>query len=153
MLSSVFDFSNAIVKDVMTPKEKVFAIDMGSSMEDILEKVLESGYSRIPVYKGSPSSIVGVINMKDLLNLSLNKGLVVLQDIIYPPTFVPGSKKVVELLKDFQKGHTHIAIVLDPRGVVEGVVTLEDILEEIVGEIEDEYDIRGTAKVIKNKPS
>jgi CBS domain containing-hemolysin-like protein len=104
----------------------------------------------LPVYKDSPYAIVGVINMKDLLNLSINKGLIVLQDILYPPTFVAGSKLVVDLLKEFQKGHTHIAIVLDPKGAVEGLVTLEDILEEIVGEIEDEYDIRGTAKVVKN---
>ena len=137
----------------MKPKIEMMTIDINSTIDAILDKALEYGYSRLPVYKDSPDNIVGIINMKDLLNLSVNKSLIVLQDIIYPPTFVPGSKKVVELLKDFQKGHTHIAIVLDPRGVVEGVVTLEDILEEIVGEIEDEYDIRGTAKVIKNKPS
>lgn len=113
--------------------------------------MLESGYSRLPVHKDSPDNIIGVINMKDLLNLSVNKGLIVLQDIVYPPTFVPGSRKVVELLKDFQKGHTHIAVVVDAKGAVEGLVTLEDILEEIVGEIEDEYDIRGTAKVVKDK--
>jgi len=89
--------------------------------------------------------------MKDLLTLSVNKGLIVLQDIVYPPAFVPGSKKVIDLLKDFQKGHTHIAIVLGPKDSVDGIVTLEDILEEIVGEIEDEYDVRGTAKVIKKK--
>jgi putative hemolysin len=152
MLTKVFDLSKTIVRSVMKPRAEIMTIDINAHIDTILDKVLESGYSRLPVHKGSPDNIIGIINMKDLLNLSVNKGLIVLQDILYPPTFVAGSKKVVELLKDFQKGHTHIAIVTDANGMVEGLVTLEDILEEIVGEIEDEYDIRGTAKVIKNKP-
>ncbi|MDD5173652.1 MAG: hemolysin family protein [Candidatus Omnitrophota bacterium] len=151
MLTKVFDLSETVVKSVMKPRAEMTIIDMNAHIDAILDKVLESGYSRLPVYKGSPDNIIGIINMKDLLNLSINKGLIVLQDILYPPTFVAGSKKVVELLKDFQKGHTHIAVVTDAKGSVEGLVTLEDILEEIVGEIEDEYDIRGTAKVVKNK--
>jgi putative hemolysin len=151
MLTKVFDLSETIVKSVMKPKSEMMTIDINSNIDAILDKVLESGYSRLPIYRDSPDNIIGVINMKDLLNLSVNRELIVLQDILYPPTFVAGSKKVVELLKDFQKGHTHIAIVVDANGAVEGLVTLEDILEEIVGEIEDEYDIRGTAKVIKNK--
>lgn len=142
MLTKVFDFSETIVRKVMKPKSEMVLIDINANIEEILEHVIESGYSRLPVYKEKRENIIGIINMKDLLNLSVNKGLVVLQDIIYPPTFVSGSKKVTELLKDFQKGHTHIAIVMDPKGVVEGLVTLEDILEEIVGEIEDEYDVR-----------
>jgi len=153
MLTKVFDLSETIVRSVMKPKHEMVLIDINANIDEILEHVIESGYSRLPVYKGKEDNIIGTINMKDLLNLSVNKGLVVLQDIIYPPTFVSGSKKVTELLKDFQKGHTHIAIVLDPKGAVEGLVTLEDILEEIVGEIEDEYDIRGIAKVIKKNPS
>ena len=80
--------------------------------------------------------------MKDLLSLSLNKGLVVLQDIVYPAVFFHDTKKVSELLKEFQKGHTHIALVNDSKGNIAGLVTLEDLLEEIVGEIEDEYDTR-----------
>jgi CBS domain containing-hemolysin-like protein len=142
MLSRVFDFSEAVVHSVMTPKKDIVAISIGSAFEEILEKALESGYSRLPVYKDIPDSIIGIINMKDLLNLASNKGLLVLQDIVYPPVFVPATKKVTELLKEFQKGHTHIAIVLDDKGKVEGLVTIEDLLEEIVGEIEDEYDIR-----------
>jgi len=151
MLTRVFDLSETVVRSVMKPRAEMMTIDINANIDAILDKVLESGYSRLPVHGGSPDNIIGVINMKDLLSLSVNKGLIVLQDILYPPTFVAGSKKVVELLKDFQKGHTHIAIVLDPKGVVEGLVTLEDILEEIVGEIEDEYDVRGTAKVVKAK--
>jgi len=151
MLTRVFDFSETIVRSVMKPRAEIMSIDINSHIDAILDKVLESGYSRLPVHSGSPDNIIGVINMKDLLNLSVNRDLIVMQDILYPPTFVAGSKKVVELLKDFQKGHTHMAMVLDAKGAVEGLVTLEDILEEIVGEIEDEYDIRGTAKVVKDK--
>ncbi len=151
MLTKVFDLSETIVRSVMKPRTEMMTIDINAHIDAILDKVLESGYSRLPVHRDSPDNIIGVINMKDLLNLSVNKELVVMQDILYPPTFVAGSKKVVELLKDFQKGHTHIAIVIDASGAVEGLVTLEDILEEIVGEIEDEYDIRGSAKVIKKK--
>ncbi|MCM8761142.1 MAG: CBS domain-containing protein, partial [Candidatus Omnitrophica bacterium] len=86
----------------------------------------------------------GVINMKDLLILFYNKDLIVMQDLMYPATFVNGSKKVTELLTEFQKGHTHLAIVVDDKGMIEGVITLEDLVEEIVGEIEDEYDIRAS---------
>ena len=142
MLSKVFEFSNTIVKTVMVPKDKMVLIDLGADIDSILDKVLESGYSRLPVYKDKPENIIGVINMKDLLNLSVNRDLVILQDIIYPPIFVSDSKNVTELLKEFQKGHTHLAIVTDPRGKLQGLVTLEDLLEEIVGEIQDEYDIR-----------
>jgi Mg2+/Co2+ transporter CorC len=83
-----------------------------------------------------------MINMKDLLMLSSNRDLVVLRDIVYPHTVVNESKKVTELLKEFQKGHTHIAIVVDNQNKIQGIVTLEDLVEEIVGEIEDEYDVR-----------
>jgi len=121
-------------------------IDVGANIDSILDKVLESGYSRLPVYKDKPDNIIGVINMKDLLNLSVNRDLVILQDIIYPPVFVPDSKHVAELLKEFQKGHTHLAIIIDSYGKIQGLVTMEDLLEEIVGEIEDEHDIRKKAK-------
>lgn len=144
MLSKVFDFSDAIVKNVMTAKKDIISINVDAPFDEILEKVLESGYSRIPVYKGDPDNVIGIINMKDLLSLSFNKGLVVLQDIVYPATFVSSSKKVSELLREFQKGHTHLAIVHNEQNKIDGIVTLEDLVEEIVGEIEDEYDVRAS---------
>ena len=145
MLSKVFDFSSKTVKNVMTPKKEIVSIDINSPLEGIFEKVLESGYSRFPVYKGNPDDIVGIINMKDLLNLSVNRNLVLLQDIIYPATVFSENKKVSELLKEFQKGHTHLGIVADDdKGRPVGIVTIEDLLEEIVGEIEDEYDVRAS---------
>ena len=152
MLSKVFDFSDAVVKAVMTPKKDIVAIDSSAGLDDILEHVVESGYSRLPVYQGSPDNIVGMINMKDLLNLSHNRELIGFQEIVYPATFVSESKKVTELLKEFQKGHTHLAVVTDSHNKVIGIVTLEDLVEEIVGEIEDEYDVRASnykAKYLK----
>ena len=144
MLSKVLDFSDAVVKNVMTLKDEIVAIDIKAKLDDILEHVVESGYSRLPVYDGHPDNIIGMINMKDLLNLAHNKELIVFQDIIYPATFVSDAKKVTELLKEFQKGHTHLAIVTDDENKIAGIVTLEDLLEEIVGEIEDEYDVRAS---------
>ena len=142
MLSKVFDFSDTIVKDVMTPKKDIVAIDINAGFDDIVEKVLESGYSRLPAYKDNLENIIGIINMKDLLNLAVNRSLVVLQDILYPAVLFPQTKKVSDLLKEFQKGHTHLGIVIDEKGRLTGIVTLEDLLEEIVGEIQDEYDVR-----------
>lgn len=144
MLAKVFDFSEAVVKSVMTARKDMVAIDVDANLDDILEYVLESGYSRLPVYKGGPDNIVGMINMKDLLSLSRNRELIVFQDIVYPATSVPETKKVTELLKEFQKGHTHLALVTDTYNKIVGLVTLEDLVEEIVGEIEDEYDVRAS---------
>ena len=140
MLSRVLDFSKTLVRSVMTPKNQIVSMEVTSNIDDMLEKAVESGYSRFPVYKDNPENIIGIINMKDLLNLVVNKDLVVFQDIISPPVFVSGSKKVTELLREFQQGHTHIAIVKNEAGRVEGMITLEDLLEEIVGEIKDEHD-------------
>lgn len=144
MITKVFDFSDALVKKTMTPKKDIVAIDVNAKIDTIIDIVTESGYSRLPVYKDNPDNIIGVINMKDLLSLSYNRDLIVFQDIVYPATFVAGSKKITELLKEFQKGHTHLALVTDDKGKLEGLVTLEDLLEEIVGEIEDEYDVRAS---------
>jgi len=142
LLTRIFEFSETLVKNVMTPKEGMTAINVSAPFEEILDRVLESGYSRIPVYDDSPEKVIGIINMKDLLSMSCNKGLFILQDIIYPPVFVREDKKVTELLTEFQKGHTHLAMVVDESGKLSGIVTLEDLLEEIVGEIEDEHDVR-----------
>jgi len=142
MLSRIFDFSDTIVRNVMTQKKDMVAFQINANLDYIVYKALESGYSRFPIYSDSADNIVGIINMKDLLNLISNRELVVLHDIIYPPITVSGSKKVAELLKEFQKGHTHMAIVSDDHGKIEGLVTIEDLLEEIVGEIQDEYDVR-----------
>jgi CBS domain containing-hemolysin-like protein len=142
MLAKVFEFGDTLVRSVMTPQSAMVALDVNSKYEEIMRTVLESGYSRLPVYKDAPANIIGVVNVKDLLNFWEHKELIILQDMIYQPTFVSGSRKVNDLLNEFQKGSTHMAIVVDAQGKIEGIVTLEDLLEEIVGEIADEYDLR-----------
>ena len=142
MLSKVFEFGDTLVRGVMTPKSVAVGLDVNSKYEDIMRTVLESGYSRLPVYKDNPDNIIGIINVKDLLNFWEHRELIILQDMVYPPTFVSGSRRVNELLKEFQKGQAHMAVVVDGQGMIEGLVTLEDLLEEIVGEISDEYDVR-----------
>ncbi len=124
----------------MTPRTDIVAIDINTPREKLLQFVAEEGYSRIPVYKGDLDHMVGIIHTKDIINLLLNAELVILEDILRPPYFVPETKKVRELLADFQRKQFHMAIVLDEYGGTAGLITLEDIIEEIVGEIQDEYD-------------
>lgn len=140
MIHSVFQFADTPVKKAMTPRTDIVAIEAGTPRERLLQFVAEEGYSRIPVYKGDLDHIVGIIHTKDIINLLLNAELVILEDILRPPYFVPESKKVRELLSDFQRKQIHMAIVLDEYGGTAGLITLEDIIEEIVGEIQDEYD-------------
>lgn len=141
MIHSIFEFSDTTAKRAMTPRTEVVAVEIGTPREKLLQFVAEEGYSRLPVYKGDLDHVVGIIHTKDIINLLLNAELVILEDILRPPYFVPESRKVRELLADFQKKQVHMAIVLDEYGGTAGLITLEDIIEEIVGEIQDEYDI------------
>jgi CBS domain containing-hemolysin-like protein len=103
--------------------------------------IMEAGYSRMPVYKESLDNIVGILYTKDMLSMIKNRGLIIFQDLIRVPYFVPETKKLFDLLKEFKKGKIHMAIVVDEFGGTAGLITLEDILEEIVGDIHDEYDV------------
>ncbi len=140
MIHSVFQFAETPVKKAMTPRTDIVAVEISTPRERLLQFVAEEGYSRIPVYKGDLDHVAGIIHTKDIINLLLNAELVILEDILRPPYFVPETKKVRELLSDFQKKQIHMAIVLDEYGGTAGLITLEDIIEEIVGEIQDEYD-------------
>ena len=143
MIFGLLDSGHTPVREVMVPRIDVVAADIENSMEDILRLVRESGFSRIPVYSESIDDITGILYAKDLLrHLYAPQGLasVRLRDILRPALFVPGSKRVSELLKELRETRTHIAMVIDEYGGVEGLVTIEDLLEEIVGEIHDEYD-------------
>ena len=122
------------------PRPKIFALDVSTAPEEVGRLMVESGFSRIPVYDGSPDNMVGVVYIKDALRLLEKHQPVVLRKILHPVHFVPESKKVGELLKELQKRRTHLALVIDEHGSLVGLVTLEDLLEEIVGEIQDEYD-------------
>jgi CBS domain containing-hemolysin-like protein len=140
LISSIFEFSNTSAKEIMLPRTDVIAINYDTSREKLIQVVTEEGYSRMPVYKDSIDNIVGLIYTKDLISLLEHRDLIVLQDIIRPAYFVPGAMKISQLMKELQERKLHMAVVVDEFGGTEGIVTMEDILEEIVGEIHDEYD-------------
>jgi len=141
MLQSIVDLSDTIVREVMTPRIDLQAIDISSSIDDFIDKVVESGYSKIPVYKDRVDEIVGILYAKDVLKYWKSNGSeVTLDSLKRHATFVPETKRIDILLKEFQKDKKHLTIVVDEFGGVAGLVTIEDLLEEIVGEIHDEYD-------------
>jgi putative hemolysin len=140
LIHGVFEFTDTIVRKVMTPRPDIAAISIGATCDEILAAVTEEQYTRFPVYAENLDDIVGIIHTKDVAIMLRHSEAIILQDLIREPFFVPDSKKISELLRDFQRKKTHLAIVLDEFGGTAGLVTLEDVLEEIVGEIEDEYD-------------
>ena len=140
LIESIFEFTDTTAKEVMIPRPDVVAVDLGMPRDEIVRTVIEEGYSRMPVYRETIDNIVGVVYTKDLLGLLEYRNLIILEDIIRPPYFVPETTKISRLLRDFQKSKIHMAIVIDEFGGTEGIVTMEDIIEEIVGEIHDEYD-------------
>jgi putative hemolysin len=129
----------------MVPRTRVVALDINAPREKVIKVVLNEGYSRLPVYKDNIDNIIGIVYAKDLINYIEEPNLFVLYDLLRPAYFVPETKNISELLRELQKNKIHMAIVVDEYGAFKGIVTLEDILEEIVGEIHDEYD-----KVEKN---
>ena len=140
LIQSVFEFTDTIVKEIMVPRPNIAAIDKDASHTEIIKTVTEGGYSRLPVFQDTIDQIVGVIYAKDIITLLEYNNLIILQDIIRPAYFVPETKKISQLMREFQTQKIHIAVVIDEFGSAEGIVTMEDILEEIVGEIHDEYD-------------
>jgi CBS domain containing-hemolysin-like protein len=140
LIKSILEFSSITVKEIMVPRPDIVALDIEMPRDQIIHKVIEEGYTRLPVYRGTIDTVVGVIYSKDLLSLMEYDKLIILQDIIRPPLFVPESKKISRLLREFQQNKAHLGVVVDEYGGTEGIITLEDIMEEIVGEILDEYD-------------
>jgi putative hemolysin len=140
LIHSVFEFSETPVKKVMVPRPKIFALDAATPPGEAERLIVESGYTRIPVYDTTADNMIGLVNIMDALRLLEKRQPVVLRKILLPVHFVPETKKVGELLKELQKRRTHMALVIDEHGSLAGLVTLEDLLEEIVGEIQDEYD-------------
>lgn len=150
LIEKIFDFNDKLARDIMVPKNNIIALDIDDNRDAIVQRVIDEGYSRIPVFKDSIDNIIGIIYSKDLISATEYRELIVLTDILRPAYFVPETKKIGEILKDFQKKRIHLGIVVNEHGNVEGLITLEDIIEEIVGEIEDEYDIE-TRNVQKDK--
>lgn len=140
LIENVFEFAERTAKQIMVARTKISAIEISTPAEDMLEKVIEEGYSRLPVFQDTIDNIVGIVYAKDLLTMSRHSELIILQDILRPAYFIPETKHINELLKDFQRKHIQIAIVVDEFGGTSGIVTNEDVIEELVGEIQDEYD-------------
>jgi magnesium and cobalt exporter, CNNM family len=140
IIHSVFEFTDMPVRKVMVPRPKVFALDADTPPQEVGSLIVESGFSRIPAYEGSLDNVIGVVYVKDALRLLEKRQPVVVRKVLHAVHFVPESKKVGELLKELQKRRTHLAMVIDEHGSVSGLVTLEDLIEQIVGDIRDEYD-------------
>lgn len=140
LIRSIFEFTDTTAKEVMIPRPDVVAVGVDMPRERIIKTVLEEGYSRLPVYKGTIDNVIGLVYTKDLLGLMEYRDLIILQDIIRPAFFVPETTKISRLMRDLQQRKQHMAVVVDEFGGTQGIVTMEDILEEIVGEIHDEYD-------------
>ncbi|HEY0900216.1 MAG TPA: hemolysin family protein, partial [Sphingobacteriaceae bacterium] len=140
LIKNVFDFNERVVKNIMVPRTKISGIDLHTSPEELLETVISEGYSRVPVYDETIDNIVGIVHAKDILPILANGKELVLADIIRKPYFIPETKKINDLMSELQQKRIQIAIVLDEFGGTAGMVTLEDIVEELVGEIQDEYD-------------
>ncbi len=141
IIQNAFDFSERTARQVMVPRTQVVSIDVNDYDEKTLEFVIEEGYSRIPCYEDSIDNIIGVVHLKDILKkMRISTGTVNIRSILRPVSFVPETKRIGQLLKEFQVKHQQIAMVLNEYGGIEGIITMEDILEELVGEIQDEYD-------------
>ncbi len=142
MLQSVFDFDETIVREIMVPRTDLIALEVNESYQRVMKEVRQTGLSRIPVYEEKVDNIVGILNIKDFITRCDRDETeqFELRQIVRPPYFVPETKRVNQLLANFRRHRVHMAIVVDEYGGTSGIITLEDILEEIVGEIEDEYD-------------
>jgi CBS domain containing-hemolysin-like protein len=140
MIESIITFGNLEVSEVMTPRTEMVCLDVDDPLEVNLKRAIECGHSRIPVFKDSKDNIIGLLYVKDLLRYWDRKESIKLQEVVRKPHFVPVTKKIGELLQEFKTQRFHIAIILDEFGGTSGLVTIEDIIEEIVGEITDEYE-------------
>lgn len=140
LIKNVFDFNERVVKNIMVPRTKISGIELSTPKQEVVETIIGEGYSRMPVYDDIIDKIIGIVHAKDILPLLAGNKEWSLSDIIRKPYFVPETKKINDLLSELQQKRIQIAIVIDEFGGTAGMVTLEDIVEEIVGEIQDEYD-------------
>ncbi|GAA3963958.1 hemolysin family protein [Mucilaginibacter dorajii] len=140
LIQNVFDFNERVVKNIMVPRTKISGIDISSTKQELLDMIIDEGYSRMPVFDDVIDKIIGIVHAKDILPLLARNEEIVLKNIIRKPYFIPETKKINDLMAELQQKRIQIAIVLDEFGGTAGMVTLEDIVEELVGEIQDEYD-------------
>jgi CBS domain containing-hemolysin-like protein len=140
LIENIFELNDRTAREAMVPRIKMLALDAEMPREKLIERIISEGFTRLPVFQDTLDNILGVVYSKDVLALIEHPELIILFDIIRPVPFVPETKLLTELLRDFQRERLHMAIVIDEFGGTAGLITLEDILEEIVGEIQDEYD-------------
>jgi putative hemolysin len=146
-IDNIFDFTHTSVREVMVPRTRMVGLDLDESPEEILKVILENKYSRYPVYRGTIENICGFIHSKDFLGRMVREPDFAVASIVRPPFYVPELKKVNELLKEMQRKRIHMAVVVDEYGGISGLATTEDLLEELVGEIEDEHDVGEPGRV------
>jgi CBS domain containing-hemolysin-like protein len=144
MMKNIIDFGKTRISHVMIPRERIQAVNLDQEPQKIIEQIIEKEYSRVPVYRENLDNIVGIIYSKDLALAWRGESLFLIDDLIRPAYFVPDSARIDQVLREFKRGHQHLALVVDEFGSVIGLATIEDLMEEIVGEIWDEYDIQET---------
>lgn len=142
MIQSIFHFRDTVVREIMVPRNDMGCIDSNDSIQEVLSKIIAFGHSRLPVYEGTLDNIVGLLYAKDLLKYwGMNFSHFDLNKILRAPYYIPETKNLEELLQEFKRKRVHMAIVIDEYGGTSGLVTIEDLLEQIVGDIQDEYDV------------
>ena len=149
MLKGALAVSEQTVMDVMVPRARMDLLDVSESIADLLPDIIETAHSRFPVFEESRDNIIGIAMTKDLLRHLIDPSLT-LRDLVRPAVFIPETKRLNVLLQEFRSNRNHIAVVIDEHGGITGLVTLEDILEQIVGEIEDEYDVAGEQTIFSD---
>jgi CBS domain containing-hemolysin-like protein len=150
MLQNIFELGNTPVKDIMVSASDIISVNIDRTAQEVLDVFSRHRFTRLPVYKDRVDNMIGMIHQKDVFVLLLKQNIKVLKEIVRPIMFVPETLKVNQLLREFRKQHMHIGIVLNEHGIVTGLITLEDVLEEIVGEIRDEHEA-GISKIITLK--
>jgi CBS domain containing-hemolysin-like protein len=150
ILENVFRLSNKRVRDCLVPKEKMAVLEVSTPPDKVLEAVRSGAHTRMPVYEGELDNIVGIVNTKDLFYLFSLQGVVILNDALYPALYLKPDEAMANALRLFRKSRRHMALVRDEAGHIHGLITLEDVLEELVGDIEDEHD-RPTPKLVRRQ--
>lgn len=142
MIRAIFALDSTVVREIMVPRTAMACINVDASVRETLAAIISCGHSRIPVYEGTVDNIIGLLYAKDLLKCwGRDESTIRLRDLLRPPYFIPETKNLEELLQEFKKKRVHLAIVIDEYGGTSGLVTIEDLLEQIVGDIQDEYDM------------
>ncbi len=152
MIQGIFSFRDTIAREIMVPRTDVVALPDTSSIMEVIQKIVENGHSRIPIYKGNLDNIIGIVHAKDLLKY-WGQSDVEISKLVRPPYYVPETKKVGAVFKELRTRKSHMAIVVDEYGGTAGILTLEDIIEEIIGDIMDEYDDEESSIVPNNDGS